>query len=298
MSDSNIQEEKKHRYVEEFKRHGDYAMEILDSICCNAFVTRTKKLETDYGLEIDYVVKQPDETGKIETKPFHTKIIGTYFFYLPVLLAYNVQKKFNILFPKEEYPIGFVINPPNYPAAFATVPFIKNISKFAALQYILNHETIDFIDKTFIKTLMPNANINVSINLDKNERLKEMLVNIVKSEDIKKIQMDLTPTLDKYNLLLNASIENKHADLTELRDEQQNFEYNNYSLLMEQVWNVEIGQYVEPRFINLSTNEEDLHRFQKPDLPPDIRYIQMIKKAKQDAENSIHTAGGKLEFSY
>ena len=145
---------------------------------------------------------------------------------------------------------------------------------------------------------MPNANINVSINLDKNERLKEMLINIVKSEDIKKIQMDLTPTLDKYNLLLNASIENKHADLTELRDEQQNFEYNNYSLLMEQVWNVEIGQYVEPRFINLSTNEEDLHRFQKPDLPPDIRYIQMIKKAKQDAENSIHTAGGKLEFNY
>lgn len=263
-----------HPFNPQFEKHPDYAIEILESVASQSVREKVKDLQRTFNVEIDFIFTAQNEQGKTSKFPLTYDDMGASYMFLPVLLSLDVQRTYRLLFPDTNYPIGLC--PMSEGSMFGTYPIIKNLSHFPAITLILNYEIEKMIDKEFARTIYELDFFNIAVpELRRDTEVQRILMECIAEENIKKVELDMTDYINKYEQIVIKSRNNEVMDYypPEITEDRR------YSL--EDVMDIfhQQRQYLDVKSIWMG-NELDLQTFIKPEFPSKVRYEEFLKQEK------------------
>lgn len=271
-----------HKTNNKFMEHEDWAMGIIDTIAAKSFSKHTLDLTKIFGVSVNYALTNNGELSELAGDE-----VGHYYHMLPTFLAYNVQRTYNFMFPTSSYPIGFYFPKNNeITTVLGVVPTINSSDNFASLLYILDFEIEQFINREFVKYVLPFANVGKYdqqyLNLQKEgSRLQKMLVNSLRDEGTKEVIIDFEEQVATYYKLLKGEpVSNQFESLVE----------PDVVSLSDSLRTILENEYVREPTIR-KANEEELIVFEKPETSAKVRFELFKTQEEINRKRSINLGG-------
>lgn len=274
-----------HKYNSEFNMHPSYAITLMEEVAVDAFLNQIQSLQTTFNVDIKFVFNNND--GQV--MKFKTWDMGTSYGFLPILLSLDTQKYFRQVFPKDEYPIG-LFEDPSKKAQFKYVPTLKNSKHFAPLLSILSFSVEDYINKAFVKTLLPLHNNVPFFKIEGNEILQECLFEAIKKNNIKEVLIPVNDDCTKVYVMVQNALNGGEHQMEVPKDKFVPIEADLVSLYesVHKQYEERMGR-VEDRLTIRISDEKEYMNFPKPEIPSKIRYDQYLKIEEKEERKRINS---------